>query len=269
MFRKIVSNLHFSPSLVGQLGFYAKKLRNEEATRRLGLVFVILALAVQSLAMFQPAESANATDEIEIITNKISDDNLSTENIIKSKTATSASRGFVDASSEKAYANDQISYTIAVENAGLEMRTIKIEDYLGDVLEYASVINNGGGILNKETKTLYWPEIALGPKSKQTRTFIVRLLNSIPATAHGKKNSTSYDCIMTNTFGNSVNVSVDCPMPKIVESIATELPKIGLIENIIFSVIVLFISSYFYLRNRQMKKEIQLIRKDICTGTIY
>ena len=55
MFRKIVSNLPFSPALVGQLGFYAKRLKKEETTRRLGLIFIALALVVQSLAVFQPS----------------------------------------------------------------------------------------------------------------------------------------------------------------------------------------------------------------------
>lgn len=53
MFRKIVSQLSFSPALVGQLSFYAKRLRKEQATRRLGLVFVAMALVVQSLVVFQ------------------------------------------------------------------------------------------------------------------------------------------------------------------------------------------------------------------------
>lgn len=61
MFRKLVSNLAFSPALVGQLGFYAKRLRKEEATRRIGLVFTALALVVQSFAVFSPPESANAS----------------------------------------------------------------------------------------------------------------------------------------------------------------------------------------------------------------
>jgi len=43
MFKKIVSQLSFSPALVAQLGFYARRLRKEQATRRLGLVFVGLA----------------------------------------------------------------------------------------------------------------------------------------------------------------------------------------------------------------------------------
>lgn len=61
MFRKLVSNLAFSPALVGQLGFYAKRLRKEEATRRIGLIFTALALVVQSFAVFTPPEAANAS----------------------------------------------------------------------------------------------------------------------------------------------------------------------------------------------------------------
>lgn len=67
MFRKIVSNLAFSPALVGQLGFYAKRLRKEEATRRIGLIFTALALVVQSFAVFTPPESANAASSRDFI----------------------------------------------------------------------------------------------------------------------------------------------------------------------------------------------------------
>lgn len=72
MFRKIVSNLNFSPALVGQLGFYAKRLRKEEATRRLGLVFTALALVVQSLAVFSPPEAANAASAADFVRGGVS-----------------------------------------------------------------------------------------------------------------------------------------------------------------------------------------------------
>lgn len=62
MFKKIVSQLSFSPALVGQLSFYAKRLRKEQVTRRVGLVFVAMALVVQSLVVFQAPESANASN---------------------------------------------------------------------------------------------------------------------------------------------------------------------------------------------------------------
>ena len=67
MFRKIVSNIAFSPALVGQLGFYAKRLRKEETTRRMGLIFTALALVVQSFAVFTPPESANAANGNNVI----------------------------------------------------------------------------------------------------------------------------------------------------------------------------------------------------------
>ncbi len=67
MFKKIVSQLAFSPALVGQLSFYAKRLKKEQATRRLGLIFVALALVVQSLVVFQAPESANAANNNDFV----------------------------------------------------------------------------------------------------------------------------------------------------------------------------------------------------------
>ena len=67
MFRKIVANLPFSPALVGQLSFYAKRLRKEELTRRLGIIFTVLALVVQGLAVFSPPESANASSSRDFV----------------------------------------------------------------------------------------------------------------------------------------------------------------------------------------------------------
>ena len=67
MFRKLVSNLAFSPALITQVGFYARRLRQEEITRRLTVLFVVLAVVVQSLAVFSPPESANASSEQDLI----------------------------------------------------------------------------------------------------------------------------------------------------------------------------------------------------------
>lgn len=67
MFRKLISNLAFSPALVGQLGFYAKRLKKEEATRRVGLIFTALALIVQSFAVFSPPEAVNASSPSDFV----------------------------------------------------------------------------------------------------------------------------------------------------------------------------------------------------------
>lgn len=57
MFKRLVSSLPFSPALIGQIGFYARRLRQEEATRRLGLIFTALAVVVQSFAVINPPEA--------------------------------------------------------------------------------------------------------------------------------------------------------------------------------------------------------------------
>jgi hypothetical protein len=196
------------------------------------------------------------------------DDESCVPNIIQSKTATNTSQGFVDATTVTAHSGDQISYTITVENTGLSSKTVKLEDHLGDVLEYSNLIDNGGGSFDNNTKTLSWSDVTLAPKEQQTRTFVVKVMDEIPATASGATDPTSYDCIMTNIFGNSTNINVDCPAPKIVENVAKELPHTGPTENIIFSGIIFAITTYFYVRTRQVKREVQLIRKDVSTGTL-
>lgn len=425
MFRKIVSNITFSPALVGQLGFYAKRLRKEETTRRLGLIFVALALVVQALAVFQPPESANASNRNDFVSgglglganksinnfltpydansNHLHDvmnytgitrqeiasskytywapgktlswgfesrfsaaqgekivkvtgpsgnaittvyarpmtlygytsasriygwvghsqkmgwfaimqacGNLVTtkippiptpppaptptpkptptpaphvttptpaptptptppvviEHIIQSKTAINTTQGAVNATTVTAQASDQIQYTITAQNDGTATATIKLEEHLADVLEYATLADNGAGSFDTTTKILAWPDVQLVPGAKAIRTFAVRVLDTIPATGQGTSDPSSYNCIITNVFGNDVTISINCPAPKVVAQVVSELPKTGASENMIFAGIVLSIATYFYARTRQVKKEVRLIRRSLNTGTI-
>jgi hypothetical protein len=67
MFKQLVSNLPFSPSLIGQLGFYANRLRKETSIRRLGLIFTALALIIQIFAMVAPPQSSNAASANDVL----------------------------------------------------------------------------------------------------------------------------------------------------------------------------------------------------------
>lgn len=67
MFRKLVSNLPFSPSLINQLGFYSKRLKKEQFTRKIGLILTILAILVQTLTLLAPAEATLASSPNDII----------------------------------------------------------------------------------------------------------------------------------------------------------------------------------------------------------
>lgn len=69
MFRKLISNLPFSPSLIHQLSFYSKRLRKEQATRKIGLIFTALALVAQSVTFIAPAQSTLAASANDIVYN--------------------------------------------------------------------------------------------------------------------------------------------------------------------------------------------------------
>lgn len=67
MFRKLVSNLPFSPGLINQVGFYADRLRQERSIRRMGFVFIALTMVVQILAVAVPPERSLASSSNHII----------------------------------------------------------------------------------------------------------------------------------------------------------------------------------------------------------
>lgn len=189
--------------------------------------------------------------------------------IIQQKTAINVDAGNKIATTILAQPSQRISYTVTVINKGYTSTKTSIEEKLEDVLEYSTLLDSGGGILEKDTKTLTWPEVEIQPGKTETRTFTVKLLDSIPATNTGTSNQSSYDCRMTNTFGNEVEIDVACPVEKvIVEQAVSELPHTGPGENMVFATILMTVVVYFYARSRQMGKEVRLIRKNIHAGTI-
>lgn len=188
--------------------------------------------------------------------------------VVQTKKASNISQGNLDATTVTAKASNKIAYTVTVENKGLNITKAEMKEELDDVLEYATLADNGGATFDKETKSLTWPAVTLKPGEKQSRVFVVQLASTIPAVAQGKSDRTSYDCRMTNTFGNAVDISVNCPAPKQVEQIVEELPHTGATENMLFGGGVLAVVAYFYARSRQVKKEVRLIRRDLNAGTI-
>lgn len=67
MFRKLVSNLPFQPSLLSDVAFYAHRLRKEHAVRRLGFTLILVGFGIQIFAVAFPPESSLATNAGDII----------------------------------------------------------------------------------------------------------------------------------------------------------------------------------------------------------
>lgn len=384
MFRKIVSNLAFSPALIHEVGFYARRLRREEITRRLTVVFVVLTLVMQSLAVFSPPESANASSEQDIIRGGVSsladfliryDHNeedikdiytaagITRSEIVKaeassvtvnddtyimsrygqlvpqdkevsmtyprssggmatryfspfseingsSKTlkgwvgkseslgwfaiiqsngalatngippsissATTSGKSLSSSISTKnlsqgntaahAEPGDKLSYTLKVFNPTGTSATAPLQVRVADLIDYSRLIDAGGGSFGNTDSTLSWPKIQLRPGETQERTFVVQLLQEIPATPAGTSDPSSFDCKLTVTFGNTLVSPVACPQIKGVESVFASLPPMSPLLNVIFGTVLFAVVTFFYVRTRQLKKEIRIIRHNFNTG---
>ncbi len=195
-------------------------------------------------------------------------DEACTAQIVRNKQAKNLSLN-VSAEEAKAGPDHRLEYTLTAKNDGLVETTFKFEDDLSDILEYGELFDRGGGDLSEQDKILSWPEIILQPGDEQQRTYVIKMPSEISSMARGTSDPTSYDCKMINTFGNTIEVEVECAGPKIVEQvIVPELPRTGATENIIFGGIVAAVVSFLYLRSRQLNKEVRLIRREFTAGTI-
>lgn len=189
-------------------------------------------------------------------------------NIGVQKTAMNVSQGNVNATTVTAKENDRITFTLTAKNTGGTAKDFTFTDTLSDALEYAKLIDNGGGTFDDKTKTLNWPVVNLKPGASEVRTFTMQILATIPATPTGISDPSSYDCKIENTFyAASVVIPVTCAVPKIVENV-TQLPHTGPAENMIFAGILFSVVVFFYLRSRQLGTEVRLIRRDVNGGTI-
>lgn len=76
MFRKLVSNLPFNPSLLGNVSFYARRLKQEESIRRMSFGFMALAMFVQIFAVVAPPQKSLAYSNDYIVNGLNSRDDL-------------------------------------------------------------------------------------------------------------------------------------------------------------------------------------------------
>jgi hypothetical protein len=200
-----------------------------------------------------------------------------TSNFVLTKSVRNVSQLVANANNTTTNNGDRLEYHLTVKNVGKTTGDYKIEDNLADVLEYADLIDTGGGTLLKKSdnvavekiNTISWPSLDIKPNETIDKIVSVQVKSTTPATPKGLGNPESYDCRMVNDFaGNHTTISLQCPTAKVVEQVVSELPRTGSSENLIFAGVVITIVTYFYARSRQVKKEVRLIRRDLNSGTI-
>jgi uncharacterized membrane protein len=200
MFKKIVSNLPFSPSLVGHLSLFSKKIHKEEKKRRAALFFIALTLLLQLFISFQPAASTDKSN------NQLPTKSSYDVDISKSVVASNLSQGFVEASSVTAHGGDQISYTITIQNISSDLIVYDFTLPLDDALEYLTITDIGDGSLNESTNQITWGNVTVSPNSILTRTIRAKILDPVPSTARNTDKPKSHDCIASVVFLSLIHI---------------------------------------------------------------
>lgn len=67
MFKKLISNLPFQPTLLSDVAFYAHRLKQEQAVRRIGFVLILVGFGIQVFAVAFPPQASLATSTGDIV----------------------------------------------------------------------------------------------------------------------------------------------------------------------------------------------------------
>lgn len=188
--------------------------------------------------------------------------------VLRSKTARNVTQDIDDANGTTAQPGDIIEYSLTAQNIGNIVTTVDLNESLIDVLEYADFVEAAAdGIFDAEEKTVEWESVELEPDGFVTRTVTVQVKDEIPATPASVGDPESFNLTMTNVFGDdSVEIKVTAPVTKQVEMVVKELPNTGAGTNVVVMSVTGFLVIYMYLRNRQISKELRLVRSEYNLG---
>ncbi len=170
----------------------------------------------------------------------------------------------------KAKASDTIEYSLITHNSfGYERTNVNISDYIGDILDYstldAAFLAQQGGTFDETAKTVSWQNQSVKANESLIKVFRVQMKSPIPSTNQPSAMTTSFDCQLSNKFGNQLNIPVDCPLPKDAEYITERLPNTGPGTSLVIGFTVTTIIAYFFARSRLLVKELELIRTDFAS----
>lgn len=179
------------------------------------------------------------------------------------KTATNVTQSIADANNTTANAGDVIIYTLYAQNNGKAMiEDFTFQENLSDVLDYATVTDPHGGNLVTTDNVIAWPSQNIAPGATASVQVTVQVKNPIPQTPVSSSDPSHFDLIMTNVYGNAVNIKLPPSPTKAIETASAKLPNTGPGTTLFIAALVVFIAGYFYSRASLLAKESDIAVKE-------
>ena len=246
MFYKIISGLIMSPSLGEEFIAYEKTLANRYKLQKMSVF--LMAILVLINVMLSPLSKNTNTSQNSLLSSQIS----------LPKTITLSSSTNIE--NETLKPSQEIIFKLSATNTGSNHQPIVLSNNISDILEYANITDTGEGVIQGDV--IVWPEVVLLPGGSHEVFFSAVVLDSIPTLGRSSIDRNSYDCTISNDFGNRIDLNVECPIGKNVDIFTTSLPNIDVFLTTIILIILLFIMSISTYRTNILLKQLSFIRKN-------
>lgn len=163
-----------------------------------------------------------------------------------------------DANNSTAQPNDVITYTLSASNSGkVDVKDFTFQESISDVLDYADVVDLHGGTIDKYN-VVTWPSETIKAGATATHQVTVKVKAAIPATPVDPNNPDHFNLVMSNTYGDTVNINVPAPPVRGVQATAETLPNTGPGTTMALLASVVIFGGYFYSRARLLARESEL-----------
>ncbi len=207
---------------------------------------------IKNITVEKPCEDVTTTDDLELC-------------LDLHKKAENITQNISNADGTTAYGDDKINYTLSVTNSGkVTIPKFVIKENMNDILEYANITDLHGGQLDNDNQ-IFWPALDIKPGQIVQKQISIKVKNPVPSTPVSTSDPGSFNLLMTNVYGNSVNIKLPGSIVKTVEQ-TTTLPNTGPGENLVIGFLLTFCVAYFYARTKLFATELDIVRQDFSNG---
>lgn len=185
-----------------------------------------------------------------------------------SKTASDVTQGMADANGKTAQGGDKIVYTLTAYNSGkAEVNNFVMQDDLSYVLDYADISDSNGGSINSKG-IISWPATDIAPSASESHTVTVIVKNPVPQTPPSSSDPEYFDHIMTNVYGNTININLPYSTVAATALTTSSLPNTGPGTSILIAAAIIIFAGYFLARSRLLSKESRIAIEDNNGGVL-
>lgn len=185
------------------------------------------------------------------------------------KTAKNNTNNGADANGTTVNGGDVIEYTLTTTNKGkIDIKGYQVTESIGDVLDYADVVDLHGGTMGQYS-AVSWPKEDIKAGKSVEHKITVRVKNPIPSTPTSSSDPKHFDGVMTNVYGNVVEIKIPPSVVKNIEIATTTLPNTGPGTSLIIGFSLTTFIAYFFARSRLLANELDVVRADFGSAGGY